>query len=112
MHYFPPQAARVALTYGDPSVVDRSIPRRQFFTAPCGCGLQHRGPWGRSQLYVWRKVGLTQADAQNTTVDAHAPDPRRKCGPCSGVAKPEGRRMPKHRCAPLGGMVLQDLDEI
>ena len=30
-------------------LTDRSIPRRQFFTAPCGCGLQHRGPWGRSQ---------------------------------------------------------------
>ena len=29
-----------------------------------------------------------------------------------GVAKPGGRRMPKHRCAPLGGMLLQDLGEI
>ena len=32
-------------------LTDRSIPRRQFFTAPCGCGLQHRGPWGRSQKF-------------------------------------------------------------
>ena len=30
-------------------LTDRFNPRRQFFTAPCGCGLQHRGPWGRSQ---------------------------------------------------------------
>ena len=24
-------------------------PAWPVFTAPCGCGLQHRGPWGRSQ---------------------------------------------------------------
>ena len=23
-------------------------PEQRFFTAPCDCGLQHRGPWGRS----------------------------------------------------------------
>ena len=33
-------------------LTDRSIPRRQFFTAPCGCGLQHRGPWGGSQQRI------------------------------------------------------------
>ena len=58
------------------------------------------------------KVGLAQADAQNTAVDDSGQDPTRKCGTRPGMAKPGGRRMPKHRCAPLGGMVLQDLGEI
>ena len=27
-------------------------PAWPVFTPPCGCGLQHRGPWGRSQLLL------------------------------------------------------------
>ena len=36
---------------------------------------------GEIQLYVWPKVGLAQADAQNTDVDDCCQDPTRKCGP-------------------------------
>ena len=56
--------------------------------------------------------GVAQTDAQNTAVDDGATHPTRKCGTRPGMAKPGGRRMPKHRCARLGGMVLQDLGDI
>ena len=52
------------------------------------------------------------AFAQNTAVDGSVPHPTRKYGTRPGMAKPGGRRMPKRRCAQIGGMVLQDLGEI
>ena len=70
---------------------------------------------GRShQDLAIRSLGsrVNPAFAQNNAVDAGGKDPTPKCGPCSGVAKSGGRRMPKHRRAQLGGMVLQDLSEI
>ena len=70
---------------------------------------------GRShQDLAIRSLGsrANPAFAHKTAVDDGGPSATRKCGPCSGVAKPGGRRMPKHRCAQLGGMVLQDLGEI
>ena len=70
---------------------------------------------GRShQDLAIRSLGsrVNAAFAHNTAVDAPVKDATHKSGTCSGMASAGGWRMPKHRCAQLGGTVLQDLVEI
>ena len=70
---------------------------------------------GRShQDLAIRSLGsrVNPAFAPNTAVYARHKNATHKSGPCSGAACSGSRRMPKQRCAPFGGMLLQDLDEI
>ena len=70
---------------------------------------------GRShQDLAIRKLGnrVNPAFAQNTAVADGNQNATHKSRTGSIVAWAGGRGMRKHRCAPLGGMVLQDLGEI
>ena len=52
-------------------------PAQLFFTAPCGCGLQHREPWGRIHTNT-----VQRSDSMDRTSSTSSTDPQKQYPIC------------------------------